>query len=153
MRTTTFESARRGDKVYCIIEGWGEVIGIKRNVNFPILVRFISKNELVYSLDGKSTKCKIQTLFWDELELVAPTKPLTVLVNKMEIPDITFKPSLEEPYYYPVPSIVELVMGGTFIDTSVDHLHRSINNLCYPRTTSGKMAAILHSKAMLGFLE
>jgi hypothetical protein len=157
MSTTTFEDAKISDKVYSVAFGWGEIICTDGFEHYPIGVRF--QNVVIdthyFTLDGcYYTDNPIQSLFWDEVHIKAPVKPIklpaTKIVNGIEIPDISFKPSLNEYYYTPMPNYPELchLMMDFHSNRLTNHL--SVNNLCYPYTEEGRAAAILHAKAMLG---
>lgn len=87
--TTTFETAKVGDRVWCMRRGWGEVREVKEcggerwggdTNRFPIDVRFPSGECETYTLGGLCDDDDIsQTLFWDEIVIEAPVKPLPVL--------------------------------------------------------------------------
>lgn len=79
--TTTFETAKVGDKVWCMVRGWGEVRELEIKNNDLVDVYFPSLNEYVsYTFDGiyyERDTCR--TLFWDEVVIEAPQKPLPKL--------------------------------------------------------------------------
>jgi len=160
--TTTFENAKVGDKVWDFSYGWGEVVTTNfPNPSFPLLVRFTTKSpcggdlEKVYTTNGHSTKYQNRTLFWDEIKFEAPEQPpRTKIINGIEVPDISFKPSEHDAYYYPDPAFPTLVFSFPYRFTaSENNEFRIKNNLCYPYTEEGKQAAMLHAKAMLGIKE
>ena len=72
--TTTFETAQVGDKVWCILYGWQTIIDTQHNVNYPILTRKGS-----YTIDGRYYSNNGRTLFWDEVIITPPEKPLPKL--------------------------------------------------------------------------
>ena len=73
--TTTFETAKVGDKVWCIMSGWGEVRGTDAPTDYPIAVYFTSGEFKTYTVDGRYTKDDLnQTLFWGGVVIDAPTK-------------------------------------------------------------------------------
>lgn len=77
--TTTFETAKVGDKVWSMAFGWGEIERIETSITFyPIDVYFPSVIETFpYTVDGKEyPDSTYQTLFWDEVVIEAPQKPL-----------------------------------------------------------------------------
>jgi hypothetical protein len=155
--TTTFEDAKAGDKVYSHTFGWGVIEYISSNDKFyPICVKFhfVSGLTCRYSYEGHyDADSEMQSLFWDMVEIEAPEKPSRStgykMINGIEIPDITFKPTLNEYYYTPMPNYPELchLMMDFHSNRLTNHL--SDSNLCYPYTEEGKEAAILHAKAML----
>jgi hypothetical protein len=153
MTTTTFENAKIGDKVFSHTFGWGEVECLDPQSFFPIEVRFSDSG--VYEKFTFEGYCydsvPVQSLFWNYVHIEAPTKPIVVkVINGVEVPNISFKPKLNEYYYTPMPNYPELyhLMMDYYSNRLTDHL--SVNNLCYPYTEEGKQAAILHAKAMLG---
>jgi hypothetical protein len=152
MSTTTFENAKIGDKVYSTVFGWGEIKSITWCNSYPISVRFSSINgePRCFTPEGYFYKdAHIQSLFWDEVYIEAPVKPVaTKTINGVEIPDISFEPNIEERCYIPA-IIPELYRGLCFYRSDIND-HLSNNGMCYPDTKVGKEAAILHAKALLG---
>jgi hypothetical protein len=153
MATKTFETAKLGNKVFSHTFGWGEIEWIAHQAAFPIEVRFNDSGEYKkFTFTGHLyDSVPIQSLFWNYIHIEAPTKPIMVkVINGVEVPDISFKPRLNEYYYTPMPNYPELchLMMDFYSNRLTNHL--SDNNLCYPFTEEGKQAAILHAKAMLG---
>jgi hypothetical protein len=154
--TTTFESAKVGDRVYSIPFGWGEIREISadsQNVYY-IHVYFDSRGYEHYTLDGYFHNIThIQSLFWDEVDIEAPTKPVVVkVINGVEVPDISFKPTVGEAFLYPSLECISLHQLMTYKDNTWCKF-LSENNLCYPYNAAGQEAVILHAKAMLGIKE
>jgi hypothetical protein len=154
MKTTTFENAQAGDIVYSIVYGWGIVVGIRRPPHsfsdFPIVVKFSDDNTHSYTIQGVETHIQNRTLFWQEIKFEAPAQPVRIkLINGVEIPDISFKPSSCIDCYTPLLSYSELYRHVYYLPNETNK-HLSTNGLCYPFTEEGKQAAILHTKAMLG---
>lgn len=80
--TTTFETAKVGDKVWGMRRGWGEIHSIDTDTgyNYPVAVLFPKEGRLSYTVDGLYHKDDItQSLFWDEVVIEAPQKPMPVL--------------------------------------------------------------------------
>jgi hypothetical protein len=151
MSTTTFESAKAGDKVYSTFLGWGEIESVDLDNSYPIHVRFFYDNSTTgYTLEGYYySNIPLQSLFWDEVEIKAPVRLVGVkMINGIEVPNISFKPEHGEQYYVPMPTYPCLYYSSFFYSCEVSHYRRN-NNLCYPFTEEGKQAAILHAKAML----
>ena len=75
--TTTFETAKIGDKVWDIKYGWGEVIDTyeEDKVRLRVLFKLVVEK---YTFEGVSpwSDSNARTLFWDKVEVVAPPKPL-----------------------------------------------------------------------------
>ena len=75
--TTTFETAKVGDRVWSIERGWGVIQSLDGGETYPIIVEFQNERSLSYTLGGKRLIThELQTLFWDEVEIEAPQKPL-----------------------------------------------------------------------------
>ena len=71
---TTFETAKVGDRVWCLLHGWHPIIDTQHNANYPILTRKGS-----YTIDGRNYSNNGRTLFWDEVVITPPPKPLPKL--------------------------------------------------------------------------
>lgn len=75
--TTTFETAKVGDKVWCMRSGWGEIRGTDSSKAYPIAVYFTSDEFKTYTVDGQYDEEDLnQTLFWGEVVIDAPEKPM-----------------------------------------------------------------------------
>ena len=74
--TTTLEDAKVGNKVWDSRKGWGVVNELRYSSDYPILVDFADDYES-YTLDGYYYKDDVNpSLFWDEIVIEAPPKPL-----------------------------------------------------------------------------
>ena len=75
--TTTFETAKVGDRVWSMGIGWGEILHTSHSARYPIRVQFQKGEYETYTLGGAyDAEVKIQYLFWDEIKFEAPKKPL-----------------------------------------------------------------------------
>ena len=75
----TFETAIVGDEVFDIKHGWGLVSKIYPKNMRPLTVQF-SKYDRSYMFSGKYSETdKNQVLFWDEVIITPPEKPLPKL--------------------------------------------------------------------------
>jgi hypothetical protein len=152
--TTTFESAKVGDKVYSHTFGWGEIDRVEADKTYAIYVRFINlvDQTIFFTVEGYCMHTiQTQSLFWDECQINAPVKPAGVkVINGIEIPDISFKPDIDDHCYIPFPTVSSLYTHHIVNFSNVANEHLSVNGLCYPYTEEGRDAAILHAKAMLG---
>lgn len=71
-----FKDAKKGDKAYSYIRGWGKIVDIKSG-SLPICVEFEDNKIEYFTVEGKkSIKDKHPTLFWGEVVFKAPKKPL-----------------------------------------------------------------------------
>ena len=74
--TTTFETAQVGDRVYHYKYGWSTITNIKKESNYPIIINY----DFSFTYEGFSDKSdKNQSLFWDEVVITPPPKPLPKL--------------------------------------------------------------------------
>ncbi len=82
MKETTFERARTGDKVWTKKDGWGSIVRIDDNEEYPIVARFENRWK-AFNLKGFALMSdKHQSLFWDELKI--PTRPKKKVIKKVE---------------------------------------------------------------------
>jgi hypothetical protein len=153
---TTFEKAENEDKVWSPTFGWGHIVSITHKATYPLLVQFFEAgNDETFTFQGSynHTMDYRQSLFWDEVKIEAPKQPARMkLVNGVEIPDISFQPESGDEYYFPDPSCEDFYENTYYEDYEADR-HRANYGLCYPDTTEGRAAAVLHAKAMLGIKE
>ena len=78
--TTTFETAKVGDKVWCMRFGWGEIRNTEASTAYPIAVYFPEDEFETYTAGGLHDEDDItQSLFWDEVVIEAPVKPMPAL--------------------------------------------------------------------------
>jgi hypothetical protein len=153
MKTTTFEKAKPGDRVWDIRKGWGTVVCNHVDGAYPIKVNFDNEPNDTFTLEGKSFKPDLNpTLFWDELKFVVPEQPPRAkLIHGVEIPNISFQPKEQERYYFPKPTSKNFFSSNDYSsEYEKEDVYQAQNGLCYPYTDEGKEAAILHAKAMLG---
>ena len=78
MKITTFEDAKAGDQLWSVEFGWGEVVS-RDNVSKSFTVEFNGDEFETYCFKGsrkRPLREKMQTLFWDEIVIEAPEKPL-----------------------------------------------------------------------------
>ena len=76
---TTFETAKVDDKVFDIKHGWGFISKVFLKNMRPITVQF-SKYDRSYMFNGKYSETdRNQVLFWDEVIITPPPKPLPKL--------------------------------------------------------------------------
>ena len=74
--STTFENARIGDRVWCIRTGWCVVKDTCPHL-YSIIVKYENGKIGTYTADGFYNKDDVQqTLFWDEVVIKAPSKPV-----------------------------------------------------------------------------
>lgn len=74
-----FVDVKVGDKVWDICRGWGVVTTLNVCDTYPIEVEF-EHGDGTYARDGYYNLEDVNpSLFWDEIELVAPQKPLPLL--------------------------------------------------------------------------
>ena len=72
---TTFETAKVGHKVWCLYYNkWLTITNIRKEDAYPIKTEINS-----YTLDGRLNTHSIRMLFWDEVIITPPSKPLPKL--------------------------------------------------------------------------
>ena len=140
-----------GQRVYCLLNGYGTVHRIVAEDSYPIRVKFTALDES-YSVEGKLFHySENRSLYLDKPEIIEPPAPiLTKLIHGVEVPDISFTPKTNDIYYFPTPNTDYLQTTTRYCTTSSSDKHRSDHGMCYPCTEKGREAAILHAKAMLG---
>ena len=75
--TTTFETAKVGDRVWSIKEGWGEIIEIDYDSDYSLSVKYDISGTDTFTFGGyEFIADPMRTLFWDEVVIEAPQKPL-----------------------------------------------------------------------------
>ena len=73
---TTFEDAKVGDRVYHYKYGWSTITNIKKESDYPIIIDY----DFSFTYEGFADKSdKNRTLFWDEVIITPPEKPLPKL--------------------------------------------------------------------------
>lgn len=72
---TTFEDAKVGDKVWCAYYGWQIITNINKDAKYPLVI----KEYITYTYDGRMNTDHNRTLFWDEVVITPPEKPLPKL--------------------------------------------------------------------------
>jgi len=78
--TTTFETAKIGDRVWSVEYGWGVIQSVLHAYVNLIQVKFAGDFCIAFSLSGSQLPwCETQTLFWDEVVIKVPVKPLPEL--------------------------------------------------------------------------
>lgn len=72
-----FRDAKPGQKVWCVLNGWGVIKSINKSWGFPVRVYFEHIDyEVGYTYDGKLfDNNKNPCLFWDEIQITPPPKP------------------------------------------------------------------------------
>jgi hypothetical protein len=149
--STTFSNAKVGDQVFSHTFGWGVIAHIKEGDDYPIGVLFLGGTYAIsYTMEGFfHVDIPVQSLFWDVVGITAPEKPVQMkVVNGVEIPDISFKPTTGSRCYIPSPITPELYLRIQYCSAEADE-HLAKHGLCYPDTDMGKRVAILHARAML----
>ena len=70
---TTFEDAKVGDRVFHYKYSWSTITNIKKESDYPIIIDY----DFSFTYEGFTDKSdKNRTLFWDEVVITPPEKPL-----------------------------------------------------------------------------
>lgn len=65
-----FDNARVGDRVFDLLKGWGTIVEIRKNEEYPIYVNADIDSFCTFTLDGKRyVKDLTPTLFWSEVNI------------------------------------------------------------------------------------
>ena len=73
---TTFEDAKVGDRVFHYKYGWSTITNIKKESAYPIIIDY----DFSFTYEGFADKSdKNRTLFWDEVVITPPEKPIPKL--------------------------------------------------------------------------
>ena len=73
---TTFEDAKVGDRVFHYKYGWSTITNIREESNYPVIIDY----DFSFTYEGFADKSdKNRTLFWDEVVITPPEKPLPKL--------------------------------------------------------------------------
>ena len=80
-KKVTFTDAKVGDRVWSLTEGWGTVRNrLSPYTHYPLAVMFDNGAYRTYTLWGRLYIDDLNpTLFWDEVKIEAPEKPLPQL--------------------------------------------------------------------------
>ena len=110
---TTFENAKVGDRVWCLLYGWQTIESTDFNINYPIATK-----KGTYTYDGKvQLSSQNRTLYWDEIVITPPSKPLPKLEVDTKVlvwdTDETMKQKRYFSYFDSNSNIYVFVHGGT----------------------------------------
>jgi len=79
-----FSKARKGDRVFSILSGWGEIADTKGAV-YPLQVKFDVGSSNYYTMDGRLDRDDIRAdLYWDEVTLNIPESATTPPKRKVK---------------------------------------------------------------------
>lgn len=94
--TTTFENAKIGDKVWCLyFEEWSTITDINMECKYPIQTDLNS-----YTIDGRINIKRGRTLFWDEVKIAPPEKPLPKLEVDTKVLVWNYEEDLKQKRYF-----------------------------------------------------
>ena len=110
---TTFENAKVGDRVWCLLYGWQTIESTDFNINYPIATK-----KGTYTYDGKvQLSSQNRTLYWDEIVITPPSKPLPKLEVDTKVlvwdDDETMKQKRYFSHFDSNSNIYVFVHGGT----------------------------------------
>ncbi|HUH58245.1 MAG TPA: hypothetical protein VL020_07035 [Pseudomonadales bacterium] len=80
-KKVTFSDAKAGDRVWSLTEGWGTILErFRSRAEYPLVVEFDNRSQKTYTLWGLlHYKDLNPALFWDEVKIETPEKPLPAL--------------------------------------------------------------------------
>lgn len=150
----TFEDAKVGDRVYCLMYGWGAIYTIDCTLTYPVMVKFDNGRKEQFSTYGEFDvdSNNEQVLFWDVPAIEAPKRkaPKFKEINGLQVPNLSIRPEHNECYNLADPCNPLWYYRTPFEANCEISLHRADKGLCYPNTDEGIVAAIAHAKALLG---
>lgn len=150
-----FKNAREGDKVYSLNYGAGVIGRIHEALDelYPLAVRFNNGAIDEFTQEGKiSTDDLNQTLFYGtenpfKNNELPPEPKRVIVINGIEIPDISFKNNeLLKASVCPCAIVSPAHEDGYCMGFTTDNIKLSC---AYPATDDGKAAAVLHAKALM----
>lgn len=88
-----FRNAKVGDRVWDFLKGWGTVIDISWDEDYPIFVKFdYEEFKTCFTYKGFADKDdKKPRLFWDEIKFEIPEKPFDLEKELRELDKIEFR--------------------------------------------------------------
>lgn len=94
-----FKNAQVGDRVYDLLKGWGTIVNINPEDNYPIYVNSDIDSFCTFTYDGKrDINDKNPTLFWDEIKFDIPKKPFN-LENELKQLEVQEFKTAERNYF------------------------------------------------------
>lgn len=76
-----FRNAKVGDRAYDILRGWGTIVAIKQDSEYPICFKADIDSFCTFTFDGKRADTDISpSLFWDEIKFEVPEKAFNLEV-------------------------------------------------------------------------
>ena len=87
-----FKNAKVGDRAYSAVKGWGTIVAINLDSDYPI--RFVADIDdlRTFTLEGKTCDTDVNpTLFWDEIKYEIPKKPLDLESELRKLEVVEFK--------------------------------------------------------------
>ena len=96
-----FRNAKVGDRVWYIAKGWGTIVEINEDREYPIVFIADVDSFCTFTFDGKrDVNDKNPSLFWDEIKYEIPEKP-TIFNLENELRKLIIKEfEFEERNYY-----------------------------------------------------
>lgn len=87
-----FRNAKVGDKVWDFIYGWGNIINVRKDYSFPIVVSFGNGKITSYKFNGKYDDTEINPrLFLDEIKYEIPKKTFSLKEEMQKLEKVEFE--------------------------------------------------------------
>lgn len=89
-----FRNAKVGDRAYDILRGWGTIVAIKQDSEYPICFKADIDSFCTFTFDGKRADIDISpSLFWDEIKFEVPEKPFSLEdeLRKLEVVEFEYE--------------------------------------------------------------
>lgn len=87
-----FRNAKVGDRAYDILRGWGTIVAIKQDSEYPICFKADIDSFCTFTFDEKRADIDISpSLFWGEIKYEVPKRPFNLEneLRKLEIVEFT----------------------------------------------------------------
>lgn len=116
-----FRNAKVGDRAYDILRGWGTIVEINEDREYPIVFVADVDSFCTFTFDGKrDVNDKNPSLFWDEIKYEIPEKStvfdLEKELRKLIIKEFEFEERNYYLYYNLEDEVIESKVTGRYIE-------------------------------------
>lgn len=96
-----FRNAKVGDRAYDILRGWGTIVAIKQDSEYPICFKADIDSFCTFTFDGKRADIDISpSLFWDEIKFEVPEKAFNLEEELRKLEVVEFKNEYNNYFIY-----------------------------------------------------
>lgn len=94
-----FRNAKVGDRAYDILRGWGTIVAIKQDSEYPICFKADIDSFCTFTFDGKRADIS-PSLFWDEIKFEVPVKAFNLEEELRKLEVVEFKNEYNNYFIY-----------------------------------------------------